>query len=292
MPAFLAVLNMEPEKPETVARNLERVLTARLRDARFFWDADRGHPLEWHRERLSTVAFHKGLGTFLDKAERLEPLAALDRRRGARPARRGRRRGPRGPAVQGRSRHQHGARADRAAGHDRRALRPRGRRARSGVEGDLPPLPADRASKPMARRRGASWARRRCRGRPSPWPTSSTRWSGMFAAGERPTGSRDPYGIRRAAQGIVRILADLPELTGVDVAIESSAAGRARRGPASGSRAGRRRSRRCGAFLQDRVRSVFEQRGADVRNVRAVTHEPTPWRGRSSPGASSTCCPS
>ena len=42
---------------------------------------------------------------------------------------------------------------------------------------------------------------------------------GMFVAGERPTGSRDPYGIRRAAQGIVRILADLPELTGLDVVV-------------------------------------------------------------------------
>src|SRR5688572_6897755 len=41
--------------------------------------------------------------------------------------------------------------------------------------------------------------------------------TGMFAAGERPTGSRDPYGLRRAAQGIVRILVDLPELTGLDL---------------------------------------------------------------------------
>ena len=39
----------------------------------------------------------------------------------------------------------------------------------------------------------------------------------MFAAGERPTGSRDPYGLRRAAQGMVRILVDLPELTGLDL---------------------------------------------------------------------------
>src|SRR6185503_5842231 len=39
---------------------------------------------------------------------------------------------------------------------------------------------------------------------------------GMFTAGERPTGSRDPLGLRRQAQGAVKILADLPELTGVD----------------------------------------------------------------------------
>jgi len=40
-PAFLAVTNMQAEKPEIIARNSERVLTARLRDARFFWDEDR-----------------------------------------------------------------------------------------------------------------------------------------------------------------------------------------------------------------------------------------------------------
>src|SRR4029077_1837681 len=38
---------------------------------------------------------------------------------------------------------------------------------------------------------------------------------GLFAAGEKPTGSRDPYGLRRAAQGVVRTLVDLPEVTGI-----------------------------------------------------------------------------
>ncbi len=38
---------------------------------------------------------------------------------------------------------------------------------------------------------------------------------GMIHAGERPTGSRDPFGLRRGAQGIIRILIDLPQLTGL-----------------------------------------------------------------------------
>src|ERR1700674_2051392 len=38
---------------------------------------------------------------------------------------------------------------------------------------------------------------------------------GLFAAGEKPTGSRDPYGLRRAAQGVVKILVDLPAVTGL-----------------------------------------------------------------------------
>src|SRR5688500_9930659 len=75
LPVFLAVLNMEGDRPELISRNLERVLTARLRDARFFWDADREQPLESRVERLNTVLFHKRLGTYADKAERIAKLA-------------------------------------------------------------------------------------------------------------------------------------------------------------------------------------------------------------------------
>src|SRR5262249_55237109 len=58
-PAFLAVVNTEPENERTIAINAERVVTARLRDAMFFWAADRNTKLESHRERLSTLLFHK-----------------------------------------------------------------------------------------------------------------------------------------------------------------------------------------------------------------------------------------
>jgi glycyl-tRNA synthetase beta chain len=84
--------------------------------------------------------------------------------------------------------------------------------------------------------------------------------SGMFAAGERPTGSRDPYGMRRAAQGIVRILVDLPELTGLDQRL------------ALGDLVQTEQDEAFWTFLLDRVRYVLEQRGYDPRNVRAVTH--------------------
>ena len=77
-PVFLAVLNMEPDKPELIAKNLERVLTARLRDARFFWDADREKKLERSVERLGTVLFHKKLGSYAEKAERVAKLVTLD----------------------------------------------------------------------------------------------------------------------------------------------------------------------------------------------------------------------
>src|SRR5689334_17628592 len=74
--AFLAVINTEPDNERTIARNAERVVTARLRDARFFWEADRKTPLDARIDRLSTLLFHKKLGSYKEKAERIGRLAA------------------------------------------------------------------------------------------------------------------------------------------------------------------------------------------------------------------------
>src|SRR5256714_3668908 len=73
--AFLAVVNTSPAEERLIAKNAERVVTARLRDARFFWDADRRTTLEARLERLHTIVFHKKLGSYRDKAERIEALA-------------------------------------------------------------------------------------------------------------------------------------------------------------------------------------------------------------------------
>jgi len=73
-PAFLAVTNVEVERPELISRNAERVLTARLRDAQFFWAADRRVALDSRIDRLDTILFHKKLGSYKAKAERLETM--------------------------------------------------------------------------------------------------------------------------------------------------------------------------------------------------------------------------
>src|SRR6185436_15374750 len=75
MPAFLAVTNTQTTNDRAISTNAERVVTARLRDARFFWDADRKVGLEARLERLDTVLFHKSLGSYRAKAERIERLA-------------------------------------------------------------------------------------------------------------------------------------------------------------------------------------------------------------------------
>jgi len=96
----------------------------------------------------------------------------------------------------------------------------------------------------------------------------------MFYAGEKPTGSRDPFGLRRQAHGIFRILVDLSALTGLaarpslDALLAEAAKPFAplEQWPAEHRQA-------MDVFLVDRYRYVLEQRGFDVRNVRAVLQQ-------------------
>ncbi|MEO8681828.1 MAG: glycine--tRNA ligase subunit beta [Vicinamibacterales bacterium] len=260
LPVFLAVLNMEPEKPEIIAKNMERVLTARLRDARFFLDTDRKKPLEAHVERLSTVLFHKKLGSYLEKSARVETLAReictnlFGRADLAGHA-----------AAAGRL-----CKADLATDMVRELTELQG--TMGGIyarESGSPeevwkavyyhylPIGVEATAPPGREQLGAAaitWAA-------VSLADKLDTVAGMFRAGERPTGSRDPYGLRRSAQGLIRILVDLPELTGLDLRLTL----RQLVDPAGLDDA-------FWSFMMDRVRFVLEQRGFDTRNVRAVTH--------------------
>lgn len=77
MPLFITVRNGGKEYLETVQHGNERVLRARLDDARFFFDEDRKKSLAEHREKLKTVVFQQGLGTMYEKSERLVELAGF-----------------------------------------------------------------------------------------------------------------------------------------------------------------------------------------------------------------------
>ena len=76
LPLFITVRNGGKDYLDVVQHGNERVLRARLADAQFFFDEDRKKPLEKHLEKLKTVVFQEGLGTVYDKAGRLERLAA------------------------------------------------------------------------------------------------------------------------------------------------------------------------------------------------------------------------
>ena len=265
--AFLAVINVQPEKPEIIARNAERVLAARLRDARFFWDEDRRTPLESRIGRLSTILFHNKLGSYREKADRVAALAQWIAKEAF----------GQSDAVAGEA-----ARAGRLAKADLATEMVReltelqgtmgGIYAREeglpesvwkaiyfqylpiGVEADAPPTRQQLG--PAA----VTWAA-------VALADKLDSVAGMFAAGERPTGSRDPLGLRRQAQGAVKILADLPEVTGVTARIDLWDLVMQAARPWDLSAEPQQAVR---TFIRERVLYLFEQRGFDVRNIRAV----------------------
>ena len=281
--AFLAIVNTQPQDERVIAKNAERVVAARLRDAKFFWDADRKAPLESRMDRLHTVLFHKKLrgSSYRDKTERIERLAgwiathAFERPDAA----------------------PHSAQAARLAKADLTTdmvfefpelqgtmggiyAREEGlpqpvskaiyfHYLPVGVEPDAPP------SKEQLGPAAVSWAA-------VSLADKLDTVIGLFEAGERPTGSRDPFGLRRNAHGAIRILMDLPELTGLDKeillntllaeAVKLHAEAAADLGAAGVAK----------GFWLERVRYALEQRGFSHETVRAATspEEISPLRAR------------
>ncbi|WP_022662775.1 glycine--tRNA ligase subunit beta [Paucidesulfovibrio longus] len=74
LPHFLTTLNIEPSDPALVKKGWERVLKARLEDARFFWEADTGTDFQVWLDKLESVVFLGPLGSMGDKSRRLERL--------------------------------------------------------------------------------------------------------------------------------------------------------------------------------------------------------------------------
>lgn len=212
LPAFLAVTNTQPGNDRGIAINAERVVTARLRDARFFWDTDRTVGLEARLTRLDTVLFHKALGSYGDKAKRVEALArwiatdvfrqdatvADHAGRAARLCKADLATDMVGefPELQGVM----GGVYAQAAGEPEEVWKAMYHHyAPIGVEADAPPS-LDALGKGKI-----TWA---CVSLADKVDTLV----GLFKAGEKPTGSRDPFGMRRAAQGVVKVLADASAL--------------------------------------------------------------------------------
>jgi glycyl-tRNA synthetase beta chain len=75
-PHFLAVLNTNGDPQGLIQHGNERVLRARFNDARFFWDVDQKHPLRERVNWLKSVTFQKDLGSYFDKTRRVQALAS------------------------------------------------------------------------------------------------------------------------------------------------------------------------------------------------------------------------
>ncbi|MBA4009809.1 MAG: glycine--tRNA ligase subunit beta, partial [Erythrobacter sp.] len=73
--AFVCTANIGPIDPAVVVDGNRKVLAARLSDARFFWEQDQKTPLAEHAKKLARITFHEKLGTVADKVERVAKLA-------------------------------------------------------------------------------------------------------------------------------------------------------------------------------------------------------------------------
>jgi glycyl-tRNA synthetase beta chain len=272
MPAFLAVTNTQAANDRTIAINTERVVTARLRDARFFWDADRQVTPEARLERLETVLFHKALGSYRQKTERVEQLSrwlATDVF------------GQAAPAADAAARAARLAKTDLASDMVREFTELQGTMggiyAREAGEPEAVwkaiyyhylPVAIEADAAPAVPALGAARVTWACVSLADKLDTLV----GLFLAGERPSGSRDPYGMRRQAHGILRVLADAAGLTGV--------AARPRLGDLVtraeslyGQSLDPEHRRGLAEFLLERLQHFFEIRGSDRRNGRAVLAE-------------------
>ena len=218
VPHFLAVTNTPRDNVARIARNAERVLVARLRDARFFWDADRAQPLDDRLERLDTLLFHKRLGSYRAKSERVAELAERIAR-----------------DVLGCSESSaHAWRAGMLAKADLATDMVGEFPELQGVMGGVYAREQGEPDKvwnaiyhhylPIGVGAGDPPSREALGAAAATWAAlaladKADTVAGLFGAGEKPTGSRDPLGIRRQAQGLLRILIDLPALTGLEARV-------------------------------------------------------------------------
>jgi glycyl-tRNA synthetase beta chain len=267
--AFLAVVNTQPTDERLIARNAERVVVARLRDAKFFWESDRKVPLASRLDRLHTVLFHKKLGSYRDKAERIEKLAAwIAREAFGRPdiaadAAKAARLAKADlttemvfefPELQGTM----GGIYAREEGQPEQVWKAIYHHYLPiGVEADAPPSRAELGEA------AAGWAA-------VSLADKLDTVAGLSSAGERATGSRDPFGLRRQMHGVVRILMDLPDLTGIDreLGLRALVSAAEQHFPVS---AGSSSLDAVVAFAQERVWYALEQRGHPIEVVRGAT---------------------
>ncbi len=76
LPRFIAVTNRGERGARLAVEGNERVLRARLADAKFFWEEDRKHPLKDRLDGLKDLVFHEKLGSYWERTERIDRLSA------------------------------------------------------------------------------------------------------------------------------------------------------------------------------------------------------------------------
>ena len=194
LPHFITVSNIESKDPAKIQEGNERVIRPRFSDAEFFWSQDRKTSLADRTESLGTVVFQKQLGTLLDKSRRVSKIAV--------------------------------AIADHLQGDTQQALRAAVLSKcdlMTEMVGEFPSLQGvmgryyaqhDGEAADVARALD-EYYKPRFSGDDLPGTTTSQSLAiadrldtlvGIFAIGQTPTGDKDPFALRRAALGVVRII--------------------------------------------------------------------------------------
>jgi glycyl-tRNA synthetase beta chain len=199
-PHFLAVINLAKDTKGLVRAGHERVLRARFADARFFWESDQKHKLAQNLPKLQKVTYESRLGSFFDKVERTRAIARW--------------------LTEGwynlGMMQAHVADADRAAELAKCDLTTEMVREFAELQGIVGGLYA-RAQGESEEVADAVYDHYRPVGLHDPIPRNLTGCAvaladkidsimGCFSVGAVPTGSSDPYALRRSALGIVKII--------------------------------------------------------------------------------------
>ncbi|MBP9956147.1 MAG: glycine--tRNA ligase subunit beta [Pseudomonas sp.] len=252
LPRFITVANIESKDPAQIVAGNEKVVRPRLTDAEFFFKQDKKHALEDNNQRLANVVFQAQLGSVFDKAERVSKLAAFIAARIGGDAERAARAGILSkcdlasemvgefPEMQGIAGYYYalhdGEPADVALALNEQYM-PRG----AGAE-----LPSTLTGAAVA------------------VADKLDTLVGIFGIGMLPTGSKDPYALRRAALGVLRILIekqlDLDLVQAVAFAVEQYGD----KVKADGLAA------QVLDFVFDRLRARYEDEGVEVAVYQAV----------------------
>jgi len=190
---FVTVSNIESRDPSKVREGNERVVRPRLSDAAFFWDQDRKIPLQEHAAKLAGVTFQAKLGSYADKTARVTKLAELI---GGRIAA--------GPLV---AQAAELSKADLMTAMVGEFPELQGTMGRYYAEAEGLPREVSLALEEHYRPRYAGDALPATKtGQAVALADKIDTLVGIFAIEQRPTGAKDPFGLRRAALGVLRIL--------------------------------------------------------------------------------------
>ena len=255
LPRFVTVANLQSTAPQKVRDGNERVIRPRLADAAFFWDNDRRKALATSQEALRDVVYQHGLGSLYDKSSRTAAIAAWI-----------------------------AAELDMPTEHVERAAMLCKCDLLSGMVGEFPDLQgtmgryyasSDGEPPAVAAAIGEHYQPRFAgdalpetpEGRVLAVADRIDTLAGIFALGKKPSGNRDPFGLRRAALGIVRILIEC----GLDVDLEAMIARTVGLQPST-AKAGEGLQDQIYGFVTERLRRYFLDRdpGLDTETFDAV----------------------